>query len=352
MTNLVEPRASWRDAVGAQGEPAWDELWQELRSLMHCADPTDRVIGVQQLKAKVYRLQFDARAPWSSLVVKRLEPAVAQRTRLLAQRWLPALGLDGVCPRLLGGAADRRGEVVWLVQEDLGDETLAARATRERVDAAVRLVAELHARAARHAVLPDVRRVCGSLGMAYFTANVGDAIAALEALQAAGAPAPPSHAGLTERLLARLRTLLADAPRRARVFERAAGPDTLLHGDLWTINIFVRATAERPQVCLVDWDRMGVGPFSYDLSTLLLRFPAEQRPGMLETYRDAAARAGWQLGPLADLELLFDTAERARYANRVIWPAVALLQERAAWGFPELAEVERWFEALDSRRVL
>ena len=105
-------------------------------------------------------------------------------------------------------------------------------------------------------------------------------------------------------------------------------------------------------MCLVDWDRMGVGPFSYDLSTLLLRFPPEQRPGILETYRDAAARVGWQLGPLVDLELLFDTAERARYANRVIWPAVALLQERAAWGFPELAEVERWFEALDSRRVL
>ena len=43
-----------------------------------------------------------------------------------------------------------------------------------------------------------------------------------------------------------------------------------------------------------------------------------------------------------------DTAERARYANRVIWPVQALMQERSDWGFPELAEVERWFQALDA----
>jgi len=46
--------------------------------------------------------------------------------------------------------------------------------------------------------------------------------------------------------------------------------------------------------------------------------------------------------------VLFDTAEQARYANRVIWPALALVQDHAAWGFPELAEVERWFDALDA----
>ncbi len=42
-----------------------------------------------------------------------------------------------------------------------------------------------------------------------------------------------------------------------------------------------------------------------------------------------------------------ETAEYARYANRIIWPAVALLEERAAWGFDQLAEVERWFDALE-----
>ena len=44
--------------------------------------------------------------------------------------------------------------------------------------------------------------------------------------------------------------------------------------------------------------------------------------------------------------MLFETAELARYANRVIWPALAIARDGAAWGFPELAEVESWFEAL------
>ena len=98
---------------------------------------------------------------------------------------------------------------------------------------------------------------------------------------------------------------------------------------------------------LVDWDRLGVGPFSYDLSTFLFRFPPDQRAGILEQYRRAVQRAGGRLAPTQQLQLLFDTAERARYANRIIWPALALVRERAAWGFPELAEVERWFRALD-----
>ncbi len=349
------PQAGTRDVANTRGEPAWTDLWQGLRALLQGADPTDRVTSVQPLKAKVYRLEFDARAPWSSVVVKRVEPAVAQRTRLLAQRWLPALGMEHACPRLLGAAADRRGEVAWQIYQDLGDDTLAARPAPERVEAAAQQIAEIHRRAARHGVLPDVRRFGAGLGLEYFATNVRDAIAALDALQAAGIQPPTSHAGLPERLLARLRALLADAPRRAAVFERAAGPDTLLHGDLWTINVFVTGTVERPELRLVDWDRVGVGPFSYDLSTFLFRFPAERRPGILDCYRDAAARGGWELGSPEDLALLFDTAERARYANRVIWPAVALLQERAAWGFPELAEVERWFLALDGeaqRRTL
>ena len=62
----------------------------------------------------------------------------------------------------------------------------------------------------------------------------------------------------------------------------------------------------------------------------------------------AVAGGGWRLASTSELEVLFDTAEQARYANRVIWPALALVQDHAAWGFPELAEVERWFEALDA----
>src|SRR2546430_15101375 len=101
--------------------------------------------------------------PHRSVVVKRLEPAVAQRTRLVAERWLPALGLGDRCPRLLATAADGASASIWHAFEDLGDETLASDPTPDRVAATVDLIAQLHTRGARHPVLPDARRYTGAL---------------------------------------------------------------------------------------------------------------------------------------------------------------------------------------------
>jgi len=86
---------------------------------------------------------------------------------------------------------------------------------------------------------------------------------------------------------------------------------------------------------------------TYDVSTFLYRFPKSQRSGILELYARALGRAGWRLPSVRELNAMFETAEYARYASRIIWPAVALLEERAAWGFDQLAEVERWFDALE-----
>jgi len=340
LERALEPRVA--PVPKRQGVDLPRELLADL------LDGSGRVADIRRLKERVYRLEM-TNGPHRSVVVKRLEPAVAERTRLVAERWLPALGLGDRCPRLLATAPDGASASIWHAFEDLGDATLASDPTPDRVAATVDLIAQLHTRGARHPVLPDARRYTGPpLGFGYFTANVQDAIAALEALAAADIEPPPEQAGLTERLLERLLGLRADAARRAQVFEEAGGPDTLLHGDVWTINAFVEQTAAGPRARLVDWDRVGVGPFSYDLSTFLFRFPPEQRPRILECYRQAVAAAGWRLASGSELEVLFDTAEQARYANRVIWPALALVQDHAAWGFPELAEVERWFEALDA----
>src|SRR5213078_1507398 len=96
------------------------------------------------------------------------------------------------------------------------------------------------------------------------------------------------------------------------------GPETLLHGDLWAINVFVLPTATGLQARLIDWDHAAVGPIIYDLSTFLLRFPANERPWILDSYRAAIAPAGWQLPGATDLNLMFETAELARFANRII----------------------------------
>jgi len=350
MTDVLHARGAIR-LLESRSEPGWAELCDALRELLDGTDPADRVIGLRQLKSRVYRLELEPDAPWRSVVIKRMEPAIAQRSQLAAERWLPALGLGDACAHLLGVAAERNGTSVWHIYEDLGDGTLAARPDPDRVQATVDLIAALHSSATQHAILPDVRRYSHDLGMPYYRSNVRDAVEALEALRYRGVKTPPEHAGLPEHLLERLQALLADAPRRAQVFDEA-GPATLLHGDLWTINAFVVATAGGPRARLVDWDRAGVGPFSYDLSTFLFRFPRSERPGIIELYRRAAARAGRCLPSLAALQVLCDTAERARYANCVIWPALALLRDEAAWGFPGLAEVERWFQVLDSEGPL
>ena len=111
-----------------------------------------------------------------SLVLKRHRDAgTARRARLVRERWLPVLGLEARCPRVLGTAADRHGRWVWQVYEDLGNETLLARPDRGRLGAAVDLIAELHTRAAGHPLLCQVRAAGADYGMHYFTSALHDA---------------------------------------------------------------------------------------------------------------------------------------------------------------------------------
>jgi aminoglycoside phosphotransferase (APT) family kinase protein len=137
-------------------------------------------------------------------------------------------------------------------------------------------------------------------------------------------------------------------PEREQALKQWGGVETLLHGDLWAINVFLVPGEEEPRARLIDWDHAAVGPFSYDLSTFLLRFPIARRPSILEHYREAVARmGGWQLPGPAELNFLFETAEYARFANRVIWPAIALLMDKADWGFEVLSEIDQWFEQFE-----
>jgi thiamine kinase-like enzyme len=180
----------------------------------------------------------------------------------------------------------------------------------------------------------------------FFLSNLRDAIAALEALADLSREVPPGFAAARASLLHRLYALLEDAPRRVRVMEEHGGPDTLLHGDLWPKNIFVTGTQELARTRLIDWDHVGAGPFSYDVSTFLYQSSAEERPWILRRYREAVERSGRRLPGHEELNLLFHTAEAARYAHCILFDAMALLNDGVEWGFRELTDYERWFEAL------
>jgi hypothetical protein len=305
-----------------------------------------RLIGQTQLAPDVYRVRFAANSRADSFVVKRLGPGAARRNQLLAERWLPAAGLSRCGPPLRGAAAVPDGRSVWHVYEDLGDCGLDERAPDPaRVEAAVQLIARLHTRFAGHALLPECRLHGGDLGAAFYATSVRDAVHSLEALRPLAVNLSPERSALGDRLLERLGRLLQEEPERARVLREFGGPETLLHGDLWPKNVLVFSTSGELEARLIDWDRAGVGPVSYDLSTFLGRFPAGERPWILDLYRRCVGRAGWDLPPAGVLNRLFDTAECARLANCVIWRALAVWESQAEWAYHDLASLEEWLGA-------
>ena len=336
------------------GQPGVEELRASLRHLLGGDEARGRLEAAEPMQsrlARVHRLRFSDGSQTRSFIVKRLEPGIARRNELVTKRWLPSLGFAGNGPKLIDVAAERGGRCVWHVYEDFGDWALnVADPDPARVQAVVELIAQIHIRFANHPLLAECRLFGGDLGIHFFDSNVRDAVRGLEALRSPAVEISAEHLALRDRLLGRMHQLLSEQPNRARELADLGGPETLLHGDLWTMNTFVVSTGSGWQARLIDWDHAGVGPVIYDLSTFLLRFPPGNRLWILERYREAVAAAGWCLPTVRDLNLLFETAEYARFANRIIWPALALLLEGAEWAFDELAEVEQWFK--DWRPVL
>jgi len=296
---------------------------------------------------KAYRLGFEINGQARSLVVKRLNPARAQRNQLVATRWLPAVGLGQCGPALFGVAAERSGQYVWHVYEDLGDQVLdVAHPEPARVESAVDLIAGLHVRFAEHPLLAEGRMYGRDLGMGYYIANIRDAMRGLESLQPPAIDLDTEHLALRDRLLQRLHKHLGEAPDRARVISELGGGETLLHGDLWPENILAVPSQNGLESRLIDWDAMGVGPLTYDLSTFLYRFPARDRPWILDRYQEAVAPLGWRVPVARDLNLMLETAEISRLANCLIWPCM-VVESQPAWTFERLAEVEEWFDAVE-----
>ena len=352
MAELVSQHTDaigWHELLGRsltiRHEPGAAELCEGLQGMLGNVAGLDGTVRLEFLKKAVYRLRLGTE-PGRSFILKRHRPAIAHTDRLLQSRWLPALGLLDCSPRLLAAAAQREGRWIWHVYDDLGGETLTRRPEPRCEDAAIDLIVDLHTRAVGQPLLAEVRWYGRDHGAHFFTSSLRDGIALLETLATYRADAPDQFAAVRMRLLERLYAFLDDAPRRVRILEDVGGRDTLLHGDLWPDNVFVALTSDGVCARLIDWDHISVGPFGFDVSTLLYRTPAEARPSIWRRYRERIERAGWRLADDAELNILFHTSEVARSASCIVWPALALLNERAAWGVPMLLEIDRWFDVL------
>jgi thiamine kinase-like enzyme len=209
----------------------------------------------------------------------------------------------------------------------------------------VELIVDLHTSFADHALLPECREYSAELGMRFFTVEVTRSVSLLKSIGSLGPP-PREQLALRDRMLDRVERLHDERHERALQLETFGGPDTLLHGDLWPTNTLVVEGSDGLRARLIDWDHVGVGPVTYDLSTFLYRFPSDYRPWILRHYREAAALRGWRLPDDSTLNLLFETAEYARYACCLAEAALAACQGEP-WGFEQLAEIETWFASLE-----
>jgi hypothetical protein len=336
------------------GEPALEELGLTLCDIAGCGG---RLVSAQKLKTGVYRIAVATARQRLAVVAKRLTPPLAHRNQLALERWLPAAGLEQIAPRLMGSAAERAGRVVWHLYEDLGGSTLEHSAsTRPEVEAAIRLIASVHARFAGDSVLPECRLWGEDHGMTFYDRHVREAIAAVRAAITATVRRS-RDTDAARALLERLECLADERDYRARVLTEFGGPDTLLHGDLWLSNVAVLGHfaahdgfgRPAPAIRLIDWDHVGPGSFSYDLSTLVLRFPADERPTIVGLYRAAAAGNGIDVPADEYLDLLFTTAQYARIASEASWTALFVAREGSQWACEKLADINGWFECLGPR---
>src|ERR1041385_8214031 len=161
-------------------QPGVSELRDLLQELLGERGSFLDQCNLQSKSQRVYRLRFGLENGTRSLIVKRLKPEIARRNELVAQRWLPAIGLKDTGPPVLGKAAARSGECVWHVYQDLGFWELYPHGSdRDRANVAIDLIAQIHTRFANHAMLGEVRLNGGDLGFHFYEANVNDAVNAL-----------------------------------------------------------------------------------------------------------------------------------------------------------------------------
>jgi Phosphotransferase enzyme family len=341
-----------REAVAGQIAP--HALLATLRAQFAETAAAFCVLQYDRLGREVYRLRFETDGTPRSVVVKRLERPIARRVELVAGRWLPAVGLEHAGPPLLAVAGEPDAQHVWHVYEDLDGCFLDERAPDVKgVAVTIEMIAQLHVRFADHPLLGECREWGGDAGMPFYRSSVRDAMRTVAELAPPAVRLTTDRLAVRDRILGHLNRLVDEEPWRADVLAEFAGPETLLHGDLWPQNVIVRSTAAGMRARFVDWDRVAVGPVTYDISAFLSRLPEGERAWIVNRYRRALARAGWRLPNASALDVLFTTAESARLANCAIWPPLAAMKGDADWEwvFEMLAALDGWFKALQDHGV-
>jgi Phosphotransferase enzyme family len=304
------------------------------------------IVARERLKTNVHRLRVEIDGAERSLIVKWSDPVVANRSRLLARRWLPAAGLEECGPPLVAVVAAPGGDGAWQVHDDLPGRPLSTdHPVEAEVEAAVEAIARVHTAFAEHALLPEFRVLGGDRGGDFYSANVRDGIRALRSLDFDRRR--PDAIAARDALLARMTDLAQEEPERLKVLAAVGGPETLLHGDLWPTNAIVLSNGDGVRVRLIDWDEAAAGPSWFDVSTLLLRFDPSHRLWILDAYRRAVDRlADWDFPGNHDLNVIFETSAFARLASLLVWSVAGAADGDSDWLPERLVAMVEWLDAV------
>lgn len=288
------------------------------------------------IRRDVYRLALDG-ALYPSVVVKRVPSPRSQLEHRVIGRWLPAVGLDGFGPPRLVAVGEPDGRHTWHVYADLGPNGLdRTEVDGDTVAAAMDKVAELHAAFARNAMLPEPRYAACDMGAHYYVKSVRDALRSVALLRPPDVDMSGEDEALRDRLVDLLTRLVDDEADRLWMLQHQAGPETLVHGDLTRANVFVMWESGRRRVRLIDWDRCGVAPAGFDISTHLAYYGEPERQLVLDSYTAAMAARGFPFPTDLDWNLLVSTFEAGRLANQIIWVALGIHEDNG-WTFADLS---------------
>jgi len=292
--------------AGRAGETRVADLRRRLMSL--CGPPFAPTHGIEcrKLARAVHRVTLTAQGATQTFIVKRLRTGIAKRDKLVAGDWLPAVGLDDRGPPLLDSCpADERH--TWHIYEDLGDTALDGRsAAPHQLETAIRLIATVHRKFASHPLLSQCRASGKDLSAQFFCVNIDESIRALQSLDPLTTTMRNGGLDVRDSLLSRLKTLKREQQFRTAQLTVYGGPETLLHGDLWPMNVLLTSRQNDSYARIIDWDHAGVGPPVYDLSNFLSRVSKKHRLWLLDIYR-AEIESVWRLPDTGLLSEIFNT---------------------------------------------
>src|SRR5438874_3137874 len=351
--NLADHPAvrAWRRLGGGRAEPDRVEILKEVVHDERCdldpfpAEGTNRysVLELSPSRSAVYRLV--GVGPGGSAVVakqcyqKHSESAVTEH--VIYERVLPRLPVSAL---RYYGLVDDDTECRWLFLEDAGDENYALEVAEHRALAG-RWLGAMNLSAQRLAVgeaLPD-------RGPAFYLEGLRRARAMIRNVLGHPAVRADDRWRTLEAIVGHCDRLETLWPAIERSCERI--PRTLVHGDLASKNVRIRAEQTGQSLLVMDWETAGWGISAADLAQFSLeRSHYISLSPDLEAYW-AVVQPWWPSVGLPDLRRLAELGKAFRLIVALAWTNEGFHAHTVEWYMTDMSWYERalrdWLRTTD-----